>query len=575
MTGVFEPLIPRELRLEVPERLDYAGRVLTALDEAAVAAAARLLLDSAARPSSSTSSTLTPTPPTSSAPARSSAPLAQPLRHAGPPVVSEYREYERGTTAAVNACVQPVLHRYLESLRAGLASEGFGAELLVMQGNGGTVSARIAAEEAAKTVMSGPASGVMAAAYLGSRAGFPDLITYDMGGTSTDVALIRGGVPSVTDELELEYAMPVHVPMVDVHTVGAGGGSIARGRRRRPAPRRPRERRRRPRPGRLRPRRHPPHHHRREPPPRPPRPRQAPRRRPPRDLARDRQAIDREVGRHLGLTPEQAAAAILRVANDRMAGAVRMVSLARGHDPRDYALFAFGGAGPLHASALARELGIPRSSSPPAPASPTRSAAPSPTSATTSPAPSTARWSGSPPRRSRPSWRPKPTRACRTLDREGVQVAETVVLHTADMQFRGQTHLLNVPLHRATPDPATLRASFERAYFDRFGIELPEIGAVLVNLKTSVIGRRPELDPALLAASAERAADVEGARVGERRVWFEAGWQVAPVYRRERIPLEVPFAGPAIVEQLDATTVLEPGDMARQDRTGNLIVHVD
>jgi N-methylhydantoinase A len=98
---------------------------------------------------------------------------------------------------------------------------------------------------------------------------------------------------------------------------------------------------------------------------------------------------------------------------------------------------------------------------------------------------------------------------------------------------------------------------------------------VLVNLKTSVIGRRPELDPALLAASAERAADVEGARVGERRVWFEAGWQVAPVYRRERIPLEVPFAGPAIVEQLDATTVLEPGDMARQDRTGNLIVHVD
>jgi N-methylhydantoinase A len=128
----------------------------------------------------------------------------------------------------VNACVQPVLHRYLESLRAGLASEGFAAELLVMQGNGGTVSARIASEEAAKTVMSGPASGVMAAAYLGSRAGFPDLITYDMGGTSTDVALIRGGVPSVTDELELEYAMPVHVPMVDVHTVGAGGGSIAR-----------------------------------------------------------------------------------------------------------------------------------------------------------------------------------------------------------------------------------------------------------------------------------------------------------------------------------------------------------
>lgn len=575
MTGVFEPLVPRELRLEVPERLDYAGRVLTALDEAAVAAAARQLLaegceavvvhflHSYANPAHELRAgeivrALWPNPYVT----------------LGHQVVSEYREYERGTTAAVNACVQPVLHRYLDRLRAGLAAEGFGAELLVMQGNGGTVSARIAAEEAAKTVMSGPASGVIAAAYLGSRAGYPDLVTYDMGGTSTDVALIRNGVPAVTDELELEYAMPVHVPMVDVHTVGAGGGSIARvdaagllrvGPESAGAV---------PGPvgygrggtlptitdanlllGRLD---------------------------PAKLLAVERRvtlpevaaAIDREVARPLGLTPEQAAAAILRVANDRMAGAIRMVSLARGHDPRDYALFAFGGAGPLHASALARELGIPTLIVPARPGITnavgcavadlrhdfTRTLNRSLEQVT---APEVAAVLAS-----------QAAEGRRTLDREGVPVAEVAVLHSADMQFRGQTHLLNVPLDAAALDPATLRAAFERAYLDRFGIALPEIGAVLVNLKTSVIGRRPPIDPALFAASNERAPTLAAAQVAERPVWFEAGWHPTPVYRRDRLPPDAALTGPAIVEQLDATTVLEPGDRARQDGAGNLIVAV-
>lgn len=575
MTGVFEPLIPRELRLEVPERLDYAGRVLTPLDEAAVVSAARRLLEQGCE------AVVVHFLHAYANPAHElragevvRALWPNPYVTLGHQVVSEYREYERGTTAAVNACVQPVLHRYLESLRDGLAADGFAAELLVMQGNGGTVAARIAHDEAAKTVMSGPASGVMAAAYLGSRAGFPDLVTYDMGGTSTDVALIRAGVPSVTDELELEYAMPVHVPMVDVHTVGAGGGSIARidaagllrvgpesagavpgpvcygrgGTR----------------PtitdanlllGRLDPEKL---------------------------LAVDRrvtlaevaEAIDREVGQPLNLTPEQAAAAILRVANDRMAGAVRMVSLSRGHDPRDYALFAFGGAGPLHASALARELGIPTVIIPARPGITNaigcavadlrhdftrtlnrpleRVTAEEVASVLTAQA----------------------EEGRRTLDREGTTLAGTAVLHSADMQFRGQTHLLNVPADAASADPASLRAAFEGAYLERFGIALPEIGAVLVNLKTSVIGRRPELDPALLAASNERATSVEAAQVGERRVWFESGWQPTPVYRRERLPLEAGLAGPVIVEQLDATTVLEPGDRARQDRLGNLIVSV-
>ena len=147
---------------------------------------------------------------------------------AGHAILAEFREYERGVAAAVNACVQPLLHRYLDRLQGKLADRGFGRELLVIQGNGGSVSARSAAAKAVNTVLSGPASGVMAAAAIGRAAGAQDLITFDTGGTSADVGLVLDGVPAITAEMELEHGMPIHVPMVDVHTVGAGGGSLAR-----------------------------------------------------------------------------------------------------------------------------------------------------------------------------------------------------------------------------------------------------------------------------------------------------------------------------------------------------------
>ena len=146
----------------------------------------------------------------------------------GHALLSEAREFERGVTASVNAAVQPILERYVERLRSELAARGYARDFLIMNGNGGMISARFVTRDAAKTVMSGPASGVIAAAYTGRRAGFRNLVTYDMGGTSTDVALIRNAEPAVSNEIEIEYAMPIHVPMVDVHTVGAGGGSIAR-----------------------------------------------------------------------------------------------------------------------------------------------------------------------------------------------------------------------------------------------------------------------------------------------------------------------------------------------------------
>ncbi len=360
MKGDFTPIIPRDLRLEVPERLDYAGRVVTPLDENAVRLAGEQLL------AAGVESVLVHFLHAYANP-RHEARAAEILATfwpndyitTGHSLLSESREFERGVTAAVNASVQPLLERYVGRLVNELGEGGYGGELLVMNGNGGTVSASRVVREAAKTVMSGPASGVIAAAYTGRRAGRPNLITYDMGGTSTDVALIRGSEPSVSHEIELEYAMPIHVPMVDVRTIGAGGGSIARVNEAGLLEVGPQSAGANPGPicygrggtkptisdanmllgrldvdklksvpGNV-------------------------------DLAHIRQIFQTELGDRLGIDAESAAEAVLRIATTRMAGATRMVSVSLGEDPRDFSLFAFGGAGPLHASALAGELGIP------------------------------------------------------------------------------------------------------------------------------------------------------------------------------------------------------------------------
>src|SRR5258708_454119 len=230
--GTFDPLIPRELRLEVSERVSARGEILTPLDEEQVKAAARRLisegcesvvihfLHSYANPAHELRAGEV---------VRALWPNHYVTR--GHLLLSEFREYERGPTASVNAAVQPILDRYIDRLQAELEETGFCRDLLVMNGNGGTVSARLVWREAAKTVMSGPASGVMAAAATLAQSGLTNAITYDMGGTSTDVALIHGGVPEVSAELSIDYGLPIHLPMVDVRSVGAGGGSIATGNR--------------------------------------------------------------------------------------------------------------------------------------------------------------------------------------------------------------------------------------------------------------------------------------------------------------------------------------------------------
>jgi N-methylhydantoinase A len=575
MTGTFVPVIPRNLRLEVTERVEASGAIRTPLDEEEVKAAVESLLAAGceslvihflhayANPEHE----------------RRAAEIAQDLWPnayitTGHSLLSEAREFERGVTASVNASVQPILARYIEKLRVELVRLGYIRDFLIMNGNGGMISARFVARDAAKTVMSGPASGVIAAAYTGRRAGQRNLVTYDMGGTSTDVALILDAEPAISNETEIEYAMPIHVPMVAVHTVGAGGGSIARvdvtgliqvGPESAGAS---------PGPicygrggteptitdanlllGRLDPKRL---------------------------LAVDApvtveqvaEVFREKIGRASGLDAVAAAGAVLKLGNLKMAGAIRMVSVSRGHDPRDFSLFAFGGAGPLHASALAKELGLPSVLVP---------ARPGITNALgcvvadlrhdfvntiNQPVPLLDE------ALVREILLGQGQQGEALIGKEAVEPKTIRTIHSADMQFLGQTHILNVPLPSADVSRTMLQDLFEKAYFARFRVELPEIRANLVNLNTSVIGVRPDVDLSRLIDPAGRAATLEEARREIRPVWYDGTWLDTPVYVRERLPLDAVLRGPAIIEQMDATTVLEPGNVAKSDADGNILIEV-
>jgi N-methylhydantoinase A len=570
MTGVFQPLVPRDLRIEVEERMDARGDIVRPLDEAAVAAAANALLAKGCE-SVVIHFLHSYANPAHELRAGEIVRAIWPNAYVtlGHELLSEYREYERGTTASVNAAVQPILDRYVRRLQGELEARGFGRDLLVMNGNGGTVSSRLVARDAAKTVMSGPASGVIAAAATLAQSGLSNAITYDMGGTSTDVALIHGGVPEVSSELAIDYGLPIHVPMVDVRSVGAGGGSIASLNAAGVLKVGPESAGSTPGPicyrrggteptitdanlvlGRL----------------------------DPAGLTAVDGAVDMEAVRAvfrerlagpLGFSVEDAAAAVLRLGNMHMAGAIRLVSLSRGYDPRDFVLFAFGGAGPLHAVAIARELGIPEVLVP---------ARPGLTNAlgclvadlrqdlvNTINAP-LATLDMDVVRSTLEAQRAQ-GEAVNAAERD--EIVETQVLHGADMQFRGQTHLIRVAIPSPSIGREELQAAFEAAYFARFQVRLPEIRAVLVNLVTSVIGRRRGFELAALAGSGDGPA-----RVGERAVYADGRWQTAAVYARDRLRTGDRIEGPAVVQQVDATTVIEPGAAAVVDKIGNLRITV-
>lgn len=576
LTGNFEALIPRELRLEVDERMDAEGRVVRPVDLGQVRRAAEQLLAQGCdavvihflhsyqnpeheRQALEVVRALWPNPYVT----------------AGSDILPEFREFERGTTAAMNAYIQPVMDRYVSKLAADMHAEGYQRELLIMQGNGGTATESVTRRNAVHTLMSGPAAGVIAAAAIAKAAGFENVISCDLGGTSFDVGVIVGGLPSITYEKELDYALPVRVPLIDIHTIGAGGGSIARLNAAGILQVGPESAGAVPGPvcygrggqevtitdanmllGRL-----------------------DPASIPGVEGVVSREQVERamveRVAGPLGMSVEEGANAVIRVANDRMAGAIRLVSLDKGHDPRDFALLTFGGAGPLHAVALARELHIPTVVIPYLPGITSAMGCLLADVRHDYVQTVNQRLGGVDMERVRQTLEDHEREGRETIAQEEVDVHSVRVTREADLQYQGQTHVLRVDLSGTALTREAIQSRFEAAYHERFGVDLKEQAPKLVNLRTTVVGHRGGLDLSRMIEVVGDARWEQGGRAGKRQVMFEGAWHDTPIYRRSGLQVGATLRGPAVIEQLDTTILLDPWCEATVDRFGNLVVKVE
>ena len=553
-------LVPRELRVEVTERLDELGDVLIPLDDdsvdEAISALARAGVDSVAvcllfsfaNPEHERRVVLA---------ARGAGFHVS----ASAEVLPEFREYERTSTVVLNAYVAPIMDRYLGRLEQSLPGE---AILRIMQSNGGSISAATARQEAARTLLSGPAAGVVGAAYVASAAGFERSISFDMGGTSTDVALIDGGISETTDGNIGGH--PTKLPMIDIHTVGAGGGSIAwfdSGGALRVGPRSAGAD---PGPaaygrngleptvtdanvvlGRLIP-----------------------------DaflgggMRLDREAALRavnDIAERLGSTVEEAALGMVRVANANMEAAIRVISVERGHDPRLFTLVAFGGAGPLHACELANALRIPRVLVPSTPgvlSALGMLAADILKDYVQTVMVGAEHAEG----RVEPVFAELEKRGREDLSREGVDEDRTVIERYLDLRYVGQSYELLVPYE------GELEAAineFHTAHDRRFGYSDPteRVQVVNVRLKARGVADRPRIDRETIEpnAAAEPSAVlpvVFGMDGGATELQ-------TPIYDRATMKPGVAVSGPAIVTQYDTTTVLPPGWRLMVGATRSLI----
>ncbi len=460
---------------------------------------------------------------------------------------------------------------YLGKLEDALAGEGFGGSFHVVQSNGGVMSAATARSFPIRTALSGPAAGVIAASAIASTAGLPDIVTADLGGTSFDVSLVADGKPTLAAQTTIDFGMVVRTPMIEIATIGAGGGSIAHvdaggllavgpeSAGSRPGPvcygqgnDRPtltdanvvlgRINAEKPIGGKLA----------------------------RLDVEAARAAILAHVGSRLGLEAEPAAEAVLRVANARMAGAIRLVSVERGHDPAKFVAVPFGGGGALHVGALIREAGLKGALVPRFPGIVSALGCIIADIRTDKVETVNLALGGLDAAALAGRMQAAAAETRGVVERSGLAIERIDLLHELDMHYQGQTHTVaaELPVGRA-PDEATVREAFETAYRKAFSRLLPGIPVRIVNLRTAAIGRRPPFD---LKALAPTGGSLEDARRGVRRVWFDGGWREAAIWDRLVLPVGATVEGPAILEQPDATTVLDPGLVARVDSFGNLLV---
>src|SRR5262245_4239739 len=567
-----KPVVERKDRFEVIERLGPDGAVLVPLDRASIERA----LDAAVAASAGAVAVcllhayLNPAHEHAVADAVKGRAPGLPVSCSAD-VVAEYREFERFSTTVLNAYLQPLMEGYLTSLEERLLATGYVHGVLTVASSGGMMTTDTARRLPIKTIFSGPAGGVSQACFVGEAAGIRDFITYDMGGTSTDVCLVRGLQPLTTADA-MVGAFPVKVSQIDMHTVGAGGGSIAwldvdgslavgpRSAGAAPGPAayglggtEPTVT--------------------------------------DANVVLGRIGTTRRLGGSIVIDAERARAAvaalaarlarplgvealaegIVTIAVARMTSAIREISIQRGHDPRDFILIAFGGAGPMHALAMAEEIGVPRVLVPRHPGNfsalgllaadikhddvrtrvgllrerlPALSAA----------------------------FAEMETAARQQLEREGFGPEQQRLLRSLDLRYRGQAFELTLALGETPADGALapvaeIEARFHRQHRETYGHANPAAAIELVNARLTAYGQVPKPGPERHAAAD---AALDAARIERRSVWIQGRAHDCPVWDRERLPGDAVIVGPAIVEEFGATTVVPPGWRGVVDVHGNL-----
>ena len=572
--GQFKPVIDRKCRLEVPERTLADGTIITDIDAASIKAAAKDLIDQGCL-------SICLFFINGYANKENEAKAAKILRQVWPneyvsvatEILPEIREFERCSTASLNAYLQPVVAKYLTQIETKIAEENANSEILIVQSNGGIMSVDTAKSLPVRTALSGPAAGVVAARQIAKAAGFDNVITGDMGGTSFDVSLVADGQNMLTAQASIDFGMVIRTPMIEMSTIGAGGGSIAHidetglleigpdSAGSDPGPvcyglgnERPtvtdanlvlgRIDSRKPIGNKL--------------------------------TTLDRNAaavaIKKYISNPLDLSVEDAAEAIIKVANSKMAGAIRLISIERGHDPKLFAAMPFGGGGALHAGALIQDIGLAAAIVP---------RYPGVTSALGC---------------VMSDLRHDEVRTLNimleTLDEVYLNELITEMANSAqeivkqsnakldgieriielDMLYLGQTHAVAVPIisnKAVTID--TIQNAFEKSYLKAYSRLLNEIPIRILNLKLSIIGKRPQIDIKMLARG-PRADSAEACRMTGQKIFSNGKWHNAAIFDRLLLPQGGKISGPALLVQPDATIYIDPGIYAVVDDFGNIIM---
>lgn len=573
--GQFKPVVDRMNRLEVDERTLADGSIRKMVDEEEVSVAAKTLL---AQGCDSVCLFFI----NGYANAENEAKAAKAVRSVWPndhisvatEILPEIREFERCSTTTLNAYLQPPVANYLVRLESRVKKENPKAEILIVQSNGGVMSVDTAKKLPVRTALSGPAAGVVAARQIARAAGFDNIITGDMGGTSFDVSLVADGQNMLTAQANIDFGMTIRTPMIEMTTIGAGGGSIAHIDQSGLLEIGPESAGSEPGPvcygmgndrptvtdanlvlGRIDSTNPIGGKHEKL------------------DREAALQAIKVQIAQPLGLQVLDAAEAIVKVANAKMGGAIRLISVERGYDPKKFAMMPFGGGGALHAGAIMRDIGLAASIIPRYPG--VNSALGCVMS----------------------DIRHDQVRTmnilldnleCAQLEDmiKTMTVQSTAIVKQAkaklisiervielDMLYLGQSHSVSVPL---TVDPSELTTdlileAFSASYARSYSRPLSGIAIRILNLRLSVVGVRPAVDLNILSAG-ERSETVEDCILADQQIYADGLWHDAKIIDRLRLPEKAEIEGPALLVQGDATIYVDPGAYAFVDQLGNIIM---